>query len=110
MIKIRWMFSFSIVVLLFLSQSLQSSAHGDRSVLNPVSRVVVGQHQLQERPQILGDGSFYNNRKLAVHIKRRGGFGTRAGLRRSSAVGNLLSSFHVGSLLCISLLLGVLVI
>ncbi|KAG2665001.1 hypothetical protein I3760_16G109400 [Carya illinoinensis] len=95
----RWIFSFSLIAFLLLCRSLPSSAN-EKSVLNPLSRALGKDLQWETQ---LADASFYNQ-KLGVHIKRGGRFRKRAGTR-SSAIRNQRSSFHVGSVLCISLFL-----
>ncbi|GMY35602.1 hypothetical protein FCV25MIE_30844 [Fagus crenata] len=84
-----------------MSQSLSvDSAH--KSVSNPLARVLA--QQLQQ------ENSLYNQ-KLSVHIKKKGGLGRRARGKASSATLNRISSsFHVGSVIWISLYLAFFVI
>ncbi|KAG6627967.1 hypothetical protein CIPAW_15G166400 [Carya illinoinensis] len=97
----------SIVALLLFCQTFPSSsaAHQEKRALNPLGRAVGRQH-LQQEETPFTDGSFYN-RKLGVYIREKGSVGTRTPrVKGSSAVRNQLSSFHVASLLCFSLCLG----
>ncbi|KAL4654408.1 hypothetical protein ACB092_01G376200 [Castanea dentata] len=107
MAEMRWILPYftAIALLLLMSQSLPGSAH--ESVLNPLSRVLVGQHgHLQHQENAVADNSIYNRKLgLEVDIKKKGGLGRRARGRASSATPNRISSFHVASFLCISLFL-----
>ncbi|KAJ9141172.1 hypothetical protein P3X46_031741 [Hevea brasiliensis] len=90
-------FSFLVISLLLLSQSLPSSANVGVVLNHHGGQLAVADNDL---------GSFHT-RKLGIHIKRRARFAPRSARPKSSSNRTQLSSFHlIGSFLGYSLFLG----
>ncbi|KAJ9162948.1 hypothetical protein P3X46_022678 [Hevea brasiliensis] len=106
MAKMRNLFCFLVISLLFLSQSLPSSAN--EGFLDQFEKAI-GQYLHQGRQLAVADNdlSSFHTRKLGIHIKRRGRFAPGRTRPKSSSIPTQISFIHlIGSVLGYSLFLG----